>query len=159
MFAITFDPRLPSIPQIVNKHYRTMVADPHLAEAFPLPPLIAYKRQKNIRDKIIRREIPTKPPTRPQRHIPGMTSCHNCPICPFVQPGKLVKATATNFKIDVNRQVNCQTINLVYCVECKLCSMQYIGETDRSLQSRFSEHKGYVSREQLTRPQVAISTQ
>ena len=48
VFAITFDPRLPSIPQIVNKHYRTMVADPHLAEAFPLPPLIAYKRQKNI---------------------------------------------------------------------------------------------------------------
>ena len=34
---ITYDPRLPCIPQILKKHWRTMVAvDPHLAEIFPL---------------------------------------------------------------------------------------------------------------------------
>ena len=38
VFAITFDPRLPSISGIVQKHWRTMVKDPHLAETFPSPP-------------------------------------------------------------------------------------------------------------------------
>ena len=33
----------------------------------------------------------------------------------------------------------------MYCIGCKKCPVQYIGETDRSLQERFSEHKGYVS--------------
>ena len=39
VLAITYDPRLPCIPQIMKKHWRTMVkVDPHLAEIFPLPP-------------------------------------------------------------------------------------------------------------------------
>ena len=51
VFAITYDPRLPSISKIVQKHWRSMKQDPYLAEVFPLPPLVAYKRQPNIRDK------------------------------------------------------------------------------------------------------------
>ena len=40
VLAITFDPRLPCIPQILKRHWRTMAkADPHSAEIFPLPPL------------------------------------------------------------------------------------------------------------------------
>ena len=38
VFIINFDPRLPSISGIVNKHWRTMVQDPRLKEIFPKPP-------------------------------------------------------------------------------------------------------------------------
>ena len=42
VFAIYYDPRLPSIPGIIRKHWRTMVhSDPHLKETFPVPPLVA----------------------------------------------------------------------------------------------------------------------
>ena len=55
VLAITYDPRLPCIPQILKRHWRTMVkADPHLAETFPLPPLTAYRRPENIRNKLNR---------------------------------------------------------------------------------------------------------
>ena len=63
VFAITFDPRLPSISGIVQKHWRTMVKDPHLAETFPSPPLVAYRRPPNIRDKLVR-----SPPQTQERH-------------------------------------------------------------------------------------------
>ena len=47
VFVVTFDPRLPSIPAIQQKHWRAMVnMDPYMAEGFPSPPLIAYKRQR-----------------------------------------------------------------------------------------------------------------
>ena len=145
VFVITFDPRLTSIAGIVKKHWRTMTADPHLAETFPLPPLIAYKRPANIRDKLIRTKLPPQVPLRPKRITPGMAPCNNCPICPFVKKGKSVKATATNYQVDINRKVCCQDRNIIYCVECDICSIQYIGESERSLQERFSEHKGYVA--------------
>ena len=48
MFVVTFDLRLPSMTQTVCRHYRTMVQDPYLKEVFPEPPLIAFRRQKNI---------------------------------------------------------------------------------------------------------------
>ena len=36
VLAITYDPRLPCIPQILKRHWRTMVkSDSHLAETFP----------------------------------------------------------------------------------------------------------------------------
>ena len=74
-----------------------------------------------------------------------MAPCNNCPICPFVTRGKAVKATATNFTVDINKKVCCKDRNIIYCIECDICSIQYIGESDRSLQERFSEHKGYVA--------------
>ena len=151
VFAITFDPRLPSISGIIKKHYRTMVKDPQLLEVFPLPPLVAYRRQTNIGDKVVRSKVPPIPPTRPQRIIPGMTKCNKCVICPFIKVGKTVKATEKNVQVTINKPVNCQTKNAVYCINCKKCKMQYIGETDRTLQSRFSEHRGYVANQHLAK--------
>ena len=60
VFVINYDPRLPSMTQIVGRHWRTMKQDPYLAEIFPLPPLVAYKRPPNIKDKLIRAKIPEK---------------------------------------------------------------------------------------------------
>ena len=151
VFAIEFDPRLPSIPNIIRKHWRTMTADPYLAEVFPLPPLVAYKRPANVRDKIIRSKIPPLAPNRPKREMPGMTPCNNCPICPFVKRGKQVKASATNYSVDLDRKFTCQDKNVIYCIECDLCNSQYIGESERSLQERFSEHKGYVANHHLNK--------
>ena len=48
VLALTYDPRLPSVPSLVGKHWRAMCReDPYLKEVFPKPPLVAYKRQKN----------------------------------------------------------------------------------------------------------------
>ena len=61
------------------------------------------------------------------------------------QPSYQVKI----FKVEIDRTVNCQTKNLIYCVGCKKCSQQYIGETERTLQDRFSDHIGYVKNKKL----------
>ena len=54
-----------------------------------------------------------------------------------------VQATSTNYKTDINCSVDCSTSNIIYLLGCKKCPQQYIGETERSLKERFSEHKGY----------------
>ena len=63
VFVITYDPRLPSITVIVKKHWRTMVRDLYLADVFTEPPLIAYKRPQNIREKIVRAKVPPPAPS------------------------------------------------------------------------------------------------
>ena len=109
VFVLHYDPRLPSITSIVRKHWRAMVnTDNHLKEVFPLPPLVAYKRPPNIKDKLIRAKVPPETQRRPSRTIPGMKRCNKCPICPFVQDCKSVKATSTNIQVDINTSVNCK---------------------------------------------------
>ena len=73
------------------------------------------------------------------------------PICPFVVQGKEVRATASEAVVAINKPVDCQTKNAIYCISCSKCTQQYIGETDRSIQARFSEHKGYVANKHLNK--------
>ena len=71
VFVVQFDPRLPSITNIVRKHWRSMVAvDPSMKETFPEPPLVAYKVAPNLRAKLIRAKVPSKPASRPRRIMP-----------------------------------------------------------------------------------------
>ena len=126
VFVMNFDPRLPSIPDIVKKHWRSMTQDPRLKEIFPEPPLVAYKRPPNIRDKLIRSKVP--PPTKIQRRkVPGMKKCNKCSGCPFIQEGKIVKATSTNFKVDINTNVDCSTTNVIYLLGCDKCHSNISG--------------------------------
>ena len=126
-----------------------MTLDPHLKEIFPLPPMVAYKRPENIRDKIIRSKVPPLKSERPKRKQNGCKKCNKCNICPYVTTCKTVNSSATNFNVDITEDVNCLSRNIIYCITCDKCQMQYIGETGRSAKDRFKEHIGYVEKLQL----------
>ena len=143
-FVVTYDPRLPNITDITLKHWRSMTTeDPYLSEVFSDPPLISYKRQKNIKDLTVNAKVPT-PQLRPKRVLKGMKKCNKqCLACPFIMEGKDIKSGKLTWKI--NKPVNCQTSNIIYMIECNKCNEKYIGETERQLKFRISEHKGYIN--------------
>ena len=148
VFAVTYDPRLPSITSLQTKHWRSMVSrDKYLGEVFPSPPLTAYKRQPNIRSHIIRAAVAKGQSRYPQRNQRSMTKCNsqNCLACPFIKEGKEVIINGVPWKI--NKQLNCRSYNVVYAIICKKdnCKQAYIGETKQMLKSRLAQHRGYVS--------------
>ena len=64
---------------LIISYWRAMVnMDPYMLEVYPEPPLTAYKRQKNIKDYIIRSKVP-HPSQRLKRIMKGMTKC-NTPV-------------------------------------------------------------------------------
>ena len=68
VFAVTYDPRLPSISSLQAKHWRSMVGrNQHLKEVFPSPPLTAFRRQPNLRSFLIRASLPQSNNRNPQR--------------------------------------------------------------------------------------------
>ena len=123
--------------------------DQHLKQVFTAPPLVAYRVPANLRKKLIRSKL-TPENVRPKRQLNGMKKCRNCPICPFVCEGKLVRSNETPEVVQITAPVNCQTKNIIYCITCKKCSEQYIGTSERTLQKRFSEHRDYVKNENLS---------
>ena len=124
--------------------------DPQLKDTFPQPPLIAYKVAPNLKSKLVRAKVPQKPAARPRRVVPGMARCGkaNCPTCPYIQPGKTFKATATDFKLDYTTSMDCSTRNICYAITCSVanCRQQYIGQSSRSLKERLGEHLNYIDR-------------
>ena len=148
VFVIHYDPRLPSVPRITNRHYRTMVQDPYMKEVFPAPPLICYRRQRNIRDHLIRAKVPPPAPARPKRTLPGMKKCGKCVNCPYIKTGSIVKSSASTYKLELKEKFDCNTDNHIYLIECQVprCNhIQYIGKTKDRVKDRFAAHRSDVN--------------
>ena len=132
VFAVKFDPRLPAISNIQTKHWRSMTfQDQYMGEVFPQPPLTAFKRQKNLRDILVRAKVPEPQRQHQQRTLRGMSRCgSNCTACPYIKTGNKVKVTENRYW-NINRHVSCQSFNVVYLIECNkdYCKKKYIGET------------------------------
>ena len=102
IFATFYDPRLPNLQQIQLKHWRSMTQDPYLKEVFPEPPLMAFKRQKNIKDFLVRAKVPANK-TRPQRNLRGMKkSTMQCNACPYIKEGTEIKGYYFKWNITKN---------------------------------------------------------
>ena len=113
VFVVSWDPRLPSVSSISQQHWRSMTSQDNLMrETFPEPPLIAYKRQRNIGDSIIRAKV--SPYIHHQsRVLRGMKKCTKiCHACPYIQERKSVKHGSYTWSI--NDQVNCESKNPAY---------------------------------------------
>ena len=112
-----------------------------MKEVFQNPPMVTYRRPPNLRDKLIPARIPDPPSIRPKRLIPGMKPCgFNCPTSPYIEPGTVIESSYTSKKIEINGTFNCKTRNVVYCITCEKCKLQYIGQQDE----RVREHIGYI---------------
>ena len=146
VFLVTYDPRLPDLQALQRKHWRYMTEDGYLKSVFPEPPLLAFRRQKNISDFLIRARLPPKQKPYPKRRLNGMKRCgKQCLICPYVKVSKTV--LGKDFTWHINTNMNCKSQkNIVYMIECNLptCKQRYIGETHRNLHDRICEHIGYI---------------
>ena len=140
-----YDPRQPNIQNIQMKHWRSMTKDPYLREVFPEPPLTAHKRQTNLKDRLVRAEVPKEKDNKPKRYIKGMKRCgFQCTACPYIK--EIKEIYSNKWKWNITKKVDCSTTNCVYMIECQkqFCKQKYIGETERELRERISEPRGYI---------------
>ena len=114
-----------------------------MLEVFPAPPLVAYRRQRNIRESLIRAKVAPEN-NRKKRFMRGMRKCGKCLACSYIKEGNVVKGK--HFLWKICKQVNCESSNVVYIIECEkdYCKERYIGITNREFRERIYEHIGYV---------------
>ena len=92
--------------------------------------LVAYHRCKNINDILVRAQLTNSTDTSNSRPTPSSFRCNNrnCTTRPFIEYGR--------------NQYTSNLISLVkLLIQCRLCNLQYIGETKRHLKDRFNEHR------------------
>ena len=93
-FVTTYNPRLANISKILKENWKLMIeSDGRLAEAFPKPPMVCFKRPPNIKDLLCWAKLSPKRnfSTRPKK--PGFRRCSkdSCRMCPYtgLDPGQV----------------------------------------------------------------------
>ena len=113
-------------------------------ETFSPPRVVAYKRTPNLRDLLVRTQL--RDNTNPQQTPPppGIYKCNypRCLTCPFLQEVQAKYSfSATKEERCINDNLSCKSKNIIYLIECRKCTKQYIGETKRQLHDCFGEHR------------------
>ena len=57
--ALTFNPKLPSISKVLQKHWKTMTADKKRLKIFPKPPMVAFRQPPNLKSMLCRAKLPS----------------------------------------------------------------------------------------------------
>jgi hypothetical protein len=63
-----------------------------------------------------------------------------CRYCPRISTASTIKCTVSGETFSTKFNVTCRSSNLIYCITCKTCSKQYVGQTKRKVSKRFQGH-------------------
>ena len=132
-FTLTFHPHNHAVKSIILKNFKLLQNDPDTGVIFSQPPLISFKRDKNIGNFLVRSAFQTS-------NQAGTFKCARarCKTCPFIC--NVEKLSGPKRSIKITDHFTCTSTNVIYCITCTLCKKLYIGETGRRLGDRFREH-------------------
>ncbi|GFR61452.1 hypothetical protein ElyMa_001847500 [Elysia marginata] len=131
---MTYHPHNLVARRIVLNNLSILQADPNAREVFDEPPLVVYRRAKNIRDMLVPSPISVS-------HDSGTRPCSRprCITCTYVSHAQSSEINTPRGVFTIADSFTCTSCNLIYAIVCKRCDMVYIGETGRNLATRFSE--------------------
>ena len=104
---------------------------------------VGYRRPKNLRDYLVKAKLPTTEEGKKQTEPSSpRAKCDNtkCRYCSRLNKTGRVTSHTTGRSYTCMKNVDCTSNNLVYCINCKKCGKQYIGQTKNTLKTRFQSH-------------------
>ena len=132
-FTLTYHTHNLTAKNIILNNLKLLQNDNETGRIFSQPPLVSFKRDKNIGNFLVRSVLKSD-------DQPGTFKCtrKRCNTCPFIHNAD--KITGPKRSIKITDRFTCTSANVIHCITCTLCKKIYIGETGRRLGDRFREH-------------------
>ena len=148
----TFHPNLPPLRKITSNNHHILHTSDRLARAAPDNPILAYRRPRNLRDLIVRAEVPALEAAPSIQH--GTFKCTSrCVVCQnHILESQSFSGHASGTSYKTIGHITCNTTNVIYLISCRLCGVQYVGETKNTLKKRIYGHRSTVNTKKLDTP-------
>ena len=138
-----FNPHLPKVTQVLNKHKHILEMDKHVSEAIPQDSIFAsFYQPKSIKDLLIHSKF-TSTSTTPNDI--GCISCNKCYFCcNFLIETKTFKSYETSQQFHIKQGLTCLTEGVIYLILDQVCHRSYIGSTIDHMRKRVSNYKSHI---------------
>ena len=151
--VLTFHPGLPDVSAITRRFLPVLHQNPRMKLSCPEPPLIAFRRPKNLGNLLVRAKISTntaaadKPLSCGPCLLKGPKRGPKCELCPLIPVQTHVTSTATKktSRLKLKSPADCDSKFVVYLITCTVCRErnQYVGQTN-SFRNRMNNHKSNI---------------
>ncbi|VDI31433.1 Hypothetical predicted protein, partial [Mytilus galloprovincialis] len=147
--VLSYTKASPNLREIIDTTWPLLHIKETTKQIFSEQPLFAYKRNKNLKDILVRAAFqypPITPGTSGISTLNKLTKCSNeeCSYCPWINFRRSFTSTFTERKYRKNYIGDCNTPNIIYMITCKSCKQQYVGKSKRPFKARLGEHLRYV---------------
>ena len=169
-FVTRYCPNAKKAFRIVHKHWTSIDTDiPVLKKFLSCTPRMAYRANPNLAKRLVRAKLRpptphcnnasvvscnnkllnintlanlTHPVTPDSTGHYSVTHCGNrrCPLHTRLMNSRRVRSRISRRTYHTHGQVTCDTPNIVYLIQCRICGRQYVGQTQQSLKARFAKH-------------------
>lgn len=135
----TFHPKLPDLSAITRECLPALHVSSKMKALFPEPPLISFRRPKNLKDILVRAKLPTS-------ETQQFKTCNDrrCQLCKYSVTTSTFQSTATGDTYRIFSNLSCKSVNVIYLITCSICQEQYIGETGGPLNIRINLHRDHI---------------
>ena len=140
-FPIRFHPTNAKAAKCIVSNYATLQLDEASGDLFAEKPTVVNRRGRNLKDKLVRSRIKGV-----QQVDTNKCGRRVCVTCSHICTDKVVVGPSGTF--EVKTDFTCESVDVVYCIQCRKCGELYVGETGRKLKDRFREHRNSVAQEQ-----------
>ena len=138
--AITYSRYLPDIKAALRSKRHLLHRSQNLRNIFPLDPMVAYRRGRNLRDMLVHSKTRY---TTSNRGTKRSESCgKGCVICRrMYDDDELVTGAQDGCVTTYDRTIGCRSVNVVYGIWCGVCKcVCYVGETGGCIYTRVQNH-------------------
>ncbi|PIK43103.1 hypothetical protein BSL78_20028 [Apostichopus japonicus] len=138
----------PSLQKITSNNHNILLTSDRLQRAVPEKPIIAYRRPRNLRDLLVRAAVPplTSNPTPIQHGTFKCDRTSRCIVCSHhIVESNSITSHSMQLTHKTKGHITCTTTNVIYLISCRVCGIQYVGETKTTLKKRFYGHRSTVN--------------
>ena len=98
-------------------------------KVFPEPPLIAFRRCKNLKVILVRARLSNEGKGGTDKK--GCCHCgkSRCQVCNVMSNSEHFHSNIDSREYRINYSFNCDSSDVVYLLECTVCGVQYVGST------------------------------
>ena len=142
-----YHPNCSPIAKILKNNWEILARNDSTSWIFESGYKIAYKRPRSLRNFLIRAKLSMNEETNIREPLRKST-CGNirCRYCPKISMKGRISNSARTKTFWTYTNVNCESNNLIYCIECKRCSLKYVGQTGNAIKERFRNHFYLISK-------------
>ena len=131
----------------MDKHWNIIQYSRDCGQLFQKP-IIGFRRLPNLKDKLTNAKCTLqtdKPVKQTNSKIELCKKFLTCKFCKMIDKTKDYTWNynyTQKFKCNIphKSRITCKIQNVIYCIICKKCKKQYVGETMRPFQRRMYEH-------------------
>lgn len=124
-FVLTFNPYFENLGVTIAKLLPILYKDEMCRKVFTPRPFVSFRSVKTLRSKLVRAKV------YPVSRSVGSKGCGSkrCDVCKNMVDRDTFSSTIYQTEYRVNHKFDCNSKCVVYLISCKVCGIQYVGQT------------------------------